>query len=71
MLKRVFAVIVAALLIGMYILTLIFGLMQNPATPRLLFASVAATILVPVVIWAYQRIYLLIHGNSPDEDHDK
>ena len=65
MFKRIFSVIIAALLIGMYVLTLIFGLMQNPATPRLLLASVAATILVPVVLYSYSRIYRLVRGYDP------
>ena len=61
MLERIFCIIVAAGLIAMYILTLVFGLMQKPETTRLLMASVAATILVPVTIYAYQRIYNLIN----------
>ena len=61
MVKRILAGILAALLIGMYVLTLIFGLMQNPRTTSLLMASIAATILVPVILYAYQRIYALIH----------
>jgi hypothetical protein len=69
MLKRIFSVIVAGLLISMYILTLIFGLMQDPATTKLLMASVAATILVPVTIYAYQQIYgLIMRRNNDDND---
>ncbi|MCR5508023.1 MAG: hypothetical protein K6F34_04975 [Lachnospiraceae bacterium] len=60
MLRRVFSLIVAALLIGMYVLTLIFGLMQDPRTPGLLLGSIAATILVPVVLYGYQRLYRII-----------
>ncbi|MCR5356262.1 MAG: hypothetical protein K6E63_02545 [Lachnospiraceae bacterium] len=59
MVKRVFAVIIAVLLIGMYVLTLIFGLMQDPRTKRWLLASIAATIIVPVFLYVYQRIYNL------------
>ena len=66
MIKRVFAAIVAALLIGMYVLTLIFGLMQDPKTKGLLLASVAATILVPVILYVYQRIYRLF--NKPEDN---
>ncbi len=64
MFKRIFSLITAAALIGMYVLTLIFGLMQKPETTTLLMASVAATILVPVTIYAYQRIYDLINKKS-------
>lgn len=68
MAKRIFSLIVAALLIIMYILTLIFGLMQDERTTGLLIASVAATILVPVTLYAYQRIYRLIRGDSEEQD---
>ena len=72
MVRRILAVILAALLIGMYVLTLIFGLMQDERTTGLLMASIGATILVPVILYAYQRIYRLIRstesGTGPDED---
>ena len=61
MFKRIFSLITAAALIGLYVLTLIFGLMQKPETTKLLLVSVAATILVPITIYAYQRIYNLIN----------
>ncbi|MBR4719455.1 MAG: hypothetical protein IKP31_04340 [Lachnospiraceae bacterium] len=68
--KRIFSLIIAALLIGMYILTLVFGLMQDERTTNLLVASVAATILVPVTLYAYQRIYRLIHGDTQDNEEN-
>ncbi len=68
MIKRVFSLIIAVLLISMYVLTLVFGLMQNPVTTKLLVASVSATILVPVVLYAYQRIYSIVKG---DPEHKK
>ena len=61
MFKRIFSLLTAAVLIGLYVLTLIFALMQKPETTTLLMASVAATILVPITIYAYQRIYNLIN----------
>ena len=64
MLKRIFSLLTAAVLIGLYVLTLIFALMQKPETTTLLMASVAATILVPITIYAYQRIYNLINKNE-------
>ena len=71
MFKRIFACTLAVLLIGMYVLTLILGLMQDPKTTDLLMASIGATILVPVMLYAYQRIYALIHPPVPDEDDEK
>lgn len=68
MFKRIFSLIIAITLISMYVLTLVFGLMQDPKTTNLLMASVAATILIPVVLYAYQRIYRFIRGASDDQD---
>lgn len=68
MFKRIFSFIIAALLISLYVLTLVFGLMQSPQTTNLLMASVAATILVPVVLYAYQRIYRFVRGDSDKKD---
>ena len=66
MVKRIFSIILAAILIGMYVMTLVFGLMQNPRTTELLMASIAATIIVPVMLYAYQRIYALLHPAAGD-----
>lgn len=71
MFKRIFSLITAGALIAMYVLTLIFGLMQKPETTTLLMASVAATILVPITIYAYQRIYALIVGASEKPKEEK
>lgn len=71
MIKRVFSLIIAILLISMYVLTLVFGLMQNPVTTKLLVASVSATILVPVVLYAYQRIYSIVKGDPDDKENEK
>ena len=67
MVKRIFSIILAAILIGMYVMTLVFGLMQNPHTTELLMASIAATIIVPVMLYAYQRIYALLHPAAEDD----
>ena len=68
MLKRFFSVIVAGILIALYVITLILGLMQDERTTDLLMASVAATILVPVTLYAYQQIFRLI--KRKDEKND-
>ena len=66
MIKRIFSIILAAILIGMYVMTLVFGLMQSPRTTGLLMASIAATIIVPIMLYAYQRIYALLHPAADD-----
>ncbi len=71
MFKRIFSVIVAVLLISLYILTLIFGLMQNPATTKLLMASIGATMIIPITLFVYQRLYKLVSGTDEEDAKKK
>ena len=48
--KRILALIAAILLFGMYLSTLIFALMGSPHSIDLLWASVACTIILPVLL---------------------
>ncbi len=62
--KRILALIGAVLLICMYACTLIFALIDSPAAPGLLKASVAATILVPVLIYGYMLTARFLKGSG-------
>lgn len=42
-----------AILIGMYVVTLILALTDNPQTYRLFKISIGLTILIPVLLWIY------------------
>ena len=53
-LRRILALIGAAALLFLYILTLIFALRHDPAAGRLFFTSLAMTVLIPVLIYAMQ-----------------
>ena len=48
--KRILALIAAVLLFGMYLSTLIFALIGSPHSIDLLWASVACTIVLPVLL---------------------
>ncbi|HOO28972.1 MAG TPA: hypothetical protein PLU43_10960 [Lachnospiraceae bacterium] len=58
--KRIGALIGAGLLALLYILTLVFALMKNPQAVGLFKASLAATIIIPCLIYAYQLIYRVL-----------
>ena len=62
--KRFTALICAILLFLMYVSTLVFAFIDKSRSLGLLKASVACTILVPVMSYAY--IYRLIHRNDDD-----
>ena len=51
-LKRILALIAAVLLAGMYITTFILGITGNENTKGLLMASIACTVLIPVLFYA-------------------
>lgn len=51
MIKRVLALIGIVLLVGLYAITLVFALIDNPNTMYLLGASIGATVVIPVLLW--------------------
>lgn len=67
--KRFLAFAGAVLLVCMYLATLIFALIDSPAANRLFQASVAATIIIPVLLYAYILIYRIL--NKKNEDHSE
>lgn len=70
--KRILALVGAVLLALMYVSTLIFAITDNPNTMSFFKASVALTILVPVLIYAYQLVFRVLKSlaekNTPDGD---
>lgn len=67
--KRILALIAAILLFGMYLSTLIFALMGSPHSIDLLWASIACTIVLPVLLYGYMLVYKLTRHD--DQDHDQ
>lgn len=66
---RILALIGAVLLIALYVSTLFFALMDTATAATLLKISVAATIILPVLLYGYILIYRLT--NKGDEDSDR
>ena len=50
-LQRAFAIIAIALLVGMYLLTLVFALLSSPFADRMFRACLGLTIFVPLAAW--------------------
>ena len=65
--KRILAAIGAFLLFAMYAGTLAFALIDHPAQD-LLMASIACTIILPVLLYAYTLVYRLTRTNEEDSD---
>lgn len=66
--KRILALTGAAVLIGLYLATLICALSASEHFMNMLMASVYATVVIPVLIWAYTFIYRLIKKEDPDTE---
>lgn len=66
--KRILAIIGVILLIALYGSTLLFAITDRTKTMGYLKASVACTILVPVLLYAYTMIYKLTRKNDPDTE---
>ena len=70
--RRVLAIIGLALIALMYILTIIFALMQSPNSKNLLMAAIFCTIAVPVLLYAIQLVAKVLpkfgpKGNEMDD----
>lgn len=65
--KRILALIGAVLLVAMYASTLIFALTDRSGTMNLLMASIACTIILPVLLYAYTLVYKISHKDDDDQ----
>ena len=64
--KRIMALIGAILLVLLYVSTLIFAFIDSVVSQKLLMAAIAATILLPVLLY----IYTLFSRTSQTDDSD-
>ena len=64
--KKFLALLGAVLLAALYISTLVFALSDSPVFSDLLKISVAATILVPVLLYACILVARLNHRDGDD-----
>lgn len=68
--RQILAIIGIILLVGMYISTIICALSANENFMSMLMASLYASFVIPVLIWAYTFIYKLIKKNENSESED-
>lgn len=72
--KQILAILGVVLLLGLYVITLIMAVTDNTSALSMLEASVVATILIPILMWAYSFIYRLLkkyYGSDKDKNEDK
>ena len=67
--KRILALIGAILLLFLYVVAFVATVLDHTSDMRYWKAAVAATIIIPVLIWAYSFVYRLLKG-SDDKESD-
>lgn len=70
--KQILAIAGCILLAALYISTLVFALIGSENAMKFFWVSVYATVVVPVLIWAYTMVYRLLknHYSHRNEDTD-
>lgn len=68
--KRIIALCGAVLLFVMYLSTFLFALLDRSETMGLLKASIACTIILPVLLYGYILVYKLSKKDEPPSDED-
>lgn len=69
--KRILAALGAFLLFAMYALTLIFALTDHSAAKGLLKASIACTVILPVLLYAFTLVYRLTDKSQEQRSEDE
>ena len=64
--KRILALIGAILLLLLYVVAFAATVLDHTSDMRYWKAAVAATIIIPVLIWAYSFVYRLLKGSDKD-----
>ena len=70
-LKQITALIGIVALVGLYVSTLVLALIGSAEAISLLKAAVYATIVLPVLLWAYSFIYRMMKGKQNDDTPEK
>lgn len=64
--KRLLAIIEVGLLVGMYVLTFILSLTDHSKTGGMLMASLYATVVIPVLLYAFMLVYKWTHPKNEE-----
>ena len=59
--KRIAAWIGIGVIVVMYLLTVVAAVLARPETMGLFMASIVLTIMVPIILWSFLRMYELAH----------
>jgi amino acid transporter len=66
--KRILALVGVILLVALYLATIVCALWGSDNYMDLLMASVFATVVIPVLLWAYGFLYRLLRKDDDPKD---
>lgn len=69
--KQITALIGVIVLLGLYVSTIVLACIGSDTAMRLLRAAVYATIVLPVLLWAYSLIYKVLKRNYSPEAREE
>ena len=67
--KRILALVGIVLLIGIYLISLIFALIDHPLKSSMMYASLYGTVVIPALIYAFILVGRLLH-KADDQESD-
>ena len=68
--KRILALVGVILLLAMYASTVVFAIIDNSDSMMMFKASIAATIIIPVLLWAYTLVFKLVKKDDGLQDEE-
>lgn len=66
--KQIAAWIGIIILVGMYLITFFLGILGNESTKDMLMASIACTVIIPVLFYAMLLIARVLGGKNDKDD---
>lgn len=66
--QKILALTGVLLLIGLYVATLVFAIIDSPNSGNLFKASIYATVVVPVLLYAYIGVYKYYKKKQEDDN---
>ena len=66
--KRILALVGVILLVAMYGSTLVFAIIDNSDSMMMFKASIAATIIIPVLLWTYTLVFKLVKKDDSQQE---
>lgn len=66
--KQILAFLGIIVLVGLYVSTIICALSASDNFMNMLMTSIYASVIIPVLIWAYSFIYKLIKKDSEEKN---